>query len=118
MKVYKRITLLLLVIMMMISSTGFQKDKTKEDKIQELIDARVTAKIENFRRIRITKCRERILKRASELADSIILATAINTIIIDSITRPTPPIRPARPPIKAPKDTTPVAPFFSVDTLR
>lgn len=112
----KQILLFLFGILLMIPALGFQKGKTKEAEIQALIDARVTEKVERFRRIRFAKCRESILERASELADSIILATAINTVIVDSISRPTPPDRPVRPAIKTPIDTSPVTPLLPIDT--
>lgn len=118
MKTYKVILLLLLSLSIIFLSFGFQKEKSKEAEIQALMDARVAEKIEKFRRARLADCKERILKRASELADSIIIAKAINTTIIDSTVRPTPPERPSRPPMRVPNDTTPVKPFFQVDTTR
>ena len=118
MKIYKLILLFLLSITTIISSLGFQKDKSKEAEIQALIDAKVTEKIEIFRKKRLAVCRERILKRANELADSIIMSKAINTTIIDNTERPNPPERPLRPIIKPPADTTPVKPFFLIDTTQ
>jgi hypothetical protein len=116
MKIYGQILLFLLGIIVIISCFGFQKDKSKEAKIQALIDSKVAEKVETYRIKRWAKCRERVLKRAGVLADSIIMAKAKSTTIIDNTARPTPPDRPTRPPIKLPADTTPVAPFFPIDT--
>jgi len=118
MKDYQLILLFLLSTAVIIASFGFQKDKSKEAEIQTLIDEKVAEKVERFRKKRLAVCRERILKRASELADSIIMAKAISTTIIDNTVRPTPPERPPRPPIKSPVDTTPVEPFFLIDTTQ
>lgn len=116
MKNYGQILLFLLGTIVIVSCFGFQKEKSKEAEIQVLIDAKVAEKVEAFRIKRLAKCRERVLKRAGELADSIIMAKAKSTTIIDDASRPTPPERPTRPPIKTPIDTTPVEPFFPVDT--
>ncbi len=116
MKRYKKVLFFLLGISLMTPSMGFQKKKSKEAEVQALIDTKVTEKVEKFRKEQMAKCRERILNRASELADSIILATAINRTIIDSISRPIPPDRPTRPIVRPPIDTTPVSPFFPIDT--
>jgi hypothetical protein len=116
MRFYLQILLLLLMAILMISCQGFQKNKTKEAGIRDLINAKVAEKVEDFRQKRLVICREQVLERAGEKADSIIMATAINRNIIDSISRPTPPPRPLRPPIKSPLDTTPVTPFFPPDT--
>ena len=116
MKLYKQSLLFLLGIILLIASSGFQKSKSKEAEIQALIDAKVEEKIDKYRQRNLKKCRDRILERASELADSIILSTAINTAIIDSVSRPVPPERPDRPVVRSPIDTTPVAPLFPIDT--
>jgi hypothetical protein len=118
MKFLIQILLLLMGTMLTISCTGFQKKQTKEAETQALIDKKVAEKVDLYRSIRLQKCRERILERASELADSIIRATAVNSNIIDNTTRPVPPPRPARPEIKMPIDTTPVKPFFPIDTTQ
>lgn len=118
MRWYKLKTLFLMPVILLISCQGFQNNQTKETEIQELIYAEVGEKVEDFRKKQLAICRERVLQRAGELADSIIKATAINRAIIDSIPRPVPPPRPLRPPIKSPVDSTPVSPFFSVDTLQ
>ncbi len=106
----------MLGITMIVSSMGFQKKKSKETEIQELIDIKVAEKVEAYRIKRLAKCRERILSRAGELADSIIMAAATKSTVIDSVAQPIPPDRPERPEIKRPLDTTPVVPFFPVDS--
>jgi hypothetical protein len=118
MKTLNQILLFLMAMMLMVSCTGFQKKETKEAKTQALIEEKVAAKVENYRNIRLEKCRERILERAGELADSLIRATAINSNIIDATSRPIPPPRPLRPEIRVPIDTTPVSPFFPIDTTQ
>ena len=117
MKNIGKIFLFSLTLIWMNSCSGDQVKKSKEAEIQELIDARVAEKIDVFREKHLKKCRDRVLNKASELADSIIMAKAISTPIIDNTERPPPPPRPPRPPIKPAIDTTPVTPLFEVDTI-
>ena len=118
MKMYQKIFLVILISVVIVSYFGCQKNKPEEAEIQALIDSRVAEKVAHFRKKRILNCRERVLKRASELADSIIISRAKSTTIIDNTTRPIPPERPVRPLIRQPVDTTPVRPFFQekIDT--
>ena len=118
MRAYNQLAFLLLLTILAMSCDGFQNHKAKEAAIEKLIKAQVAEKVEDFRKKRLEICRERVLTRASEMADSIVMATAINRTIVDSVPRPVPPPRPQRPPIKPPQDTTPVAPFFPLDTTQ
>ena len=115
MSVMRGIVFFLFVMMLMVSCTGAQKKK-KEAKIQAIIDSLVAERVAIYRKKSWASCREKMLNRASELADSIVRVRAIKTTIIDSLDRPMPPDRPLRPEIRTPLDTTPVEPFFSVDT--
>ncbi len=110
--------LFLMGIILLIFSMGFQKDKSKETQIHELIDAKVAERVDGHRKKYLEKCRERIMERANELADSMMLESAKRTSIIDNTTRPIPPPRPLRPDEKLPIDTTPVIPFFLIDTIK
>jgi len=118
MKNHKPALLFLVAIICLIFSTGFQKEKSREAQIQALIDAKVAERIDAYRKEFLEKCRERILVRASELADTVILMSARKINIIDKTVRPTPPPRPLRPDVRIPADTTPVTPFFSIDTTQ
>ena len=118
MKKHKIALLFLVGVTILIFSMGFQKDKSKEAQIQELIDSKVAAKVEGYRKKYLKKCQERILERASELADTVMLESAKRTSIIDKTNRPIPPSRPLRPDAKPPIDTTPVKPFFLIDTTQ
>ncbi len=117
MKKHKTALLILLGIAI-IFSMGFQKDKSREAQIQALIDAKVAEKVDKYRKKYLEKCRERILERANALADTAIIISAKSINIIDNTSRPIPPPRPLRPDIKLPIDTTPVKPFFSIDTIK
>ena len=116
MKKNKQILLFFVGIIVLAFSMGCQENESKEAQIQVLIDAKVAEKVDNYRKGFLEKCRERILARANELADTVILKSAKSINIIDKTARPIPPPRPLRPDVRTPTDTTPVIPFFSIDT--
>jgi len=118
MKKYKPVLLFLIGIIILIFSMGFQKEKSREDKIQELIDAKAAEKVKGYREKYLEKCRDRILERANELADVEVMDSTKTLNIIDNTSRPIPPPRPLRPDVKTPIDTTPVIPFFSIDSTQ
>ncbi len=108
----------IIAIVLLATISSCVQERRSEARIKTLMETKVAEEVEDFRKKQLASCRERILEKASRLADSIILERALTITIIDTLDRPIPPDRPVRPPIRSPKDTSPVAPFFLPDTLR
>ena len=82
----------------------------KEDKKDEtaFVQREVIKRVEDYRMQREAECRAIALERANILADSIIFAQAKN----DTLSAMQRPIRPIRPTLKSPLDTTEVQPLL------
>ncbi len=98
----KKATLFLIFILFL---TSCKKDEGK----QQLIDQEVHSAIESFRLKQRTKCQIAALDSANKLVDSIIVAqnTQVDTSLFSGK-----PVKPTRPVIKSPLDTTPVVPIL------
>lgn len=98
----KKATLFLIFISFFMSC---KKDEGK----QQLIDQEVRSSVESFRLKQRTKCQIAALDSANKLVDSIIVAqnTRVDTSLFSGK-----PIKPTRPVIKSPLDTTPVVPIL------
>ena len=114
---YSILITLIVAFLIVLSFMAFQTVEKEDPVIQTMIEEEVARRMAEYRRVRILKCQERILKIADIKADSIIFALARDDFRIDSIPRPQVPERPERPEIKPPKDTTPVAPLLPVDSI-
>ena len=89
--------------------------------IQNLITKEVNRRVEEYRIIRVKKCKEKILEAADLRADSIIIARSRNLKILqDSISRPFAPGRPIPPKLLEPLDSSLPAPILlnKKDTLK
>lgn len=82
----------------------------KEALKKELMDKMVTEKIEKEKREHLITCRTNALKDAIERADSLMIKLALSQI--DTTNQVTRPIKPIRPAINLPIDTTPIKPLF------
>lgn len=86
----------------------------KEALKDTLIEETVKNKVESFKRKKISTCTEEVINAALILADSLMIQLALNKVDTNSqIKRP---IKPARPAIDLPVDTTPIKPLFE-DTI-
>lgn len=98
----KRIAALVLALVL---SIAFQT-KTREDLIREDLDEKVAA----YRREQVGNCRERILEKANQIVDSLIIEYVRANR--DTLDRPFRTDKPGLPELLFPQDTTPVAPLF------
>ncbi len=114
---YRIFITIISVFLAVFSFTAFQTVENEDPVIQTMIDEEVERRISEYRKVRLQKCRERILKVADLKADSIILALARDDFRMDTMPRPEVPERPERPEIKPPRDTTAVVPLLPVDSL-
>ncbi len=86
--------------------------------IEQLIEQEIEKKLNRYRNIRIKKCEDKILIAAGKRADSMIIAQAKDLKVIqDSINRPETPLRPERPELLEPIDSTFPIPLLNEDSL-
>jgi hypothetical protein len=81
---------------------------------QALIDKTIRERIETHKRKKRVACHRKSLKLALELADSLIIQSALT--LVDTSAKLNRPIKPKRPAIDLPVDTTPIEPLF-IDTI-
>ncbi len=86
---------------------SFQEVPTKQQLMREEVDR----KLVDFRKKQTAKCRQKILTRAGELVDSTLIARAKQNAR-EIVPKPEIPLRPGRPEVKLPKDTTPIVPIL------
>jgi len=91
--------------------SAFQKESPK-DRIEE----EVNKKVEKYRDLEMKRCRKKMFERAGLMADSLLMARS-RSKAIDTLVKPPIPIRPNRPEVLYPKDSTPLAPFLELDTM-
>lgn len=85
---------------------NFQKTPAKVT-VQQLIDESIEQKIQRYSDIRNKRCSENLLDEAGRLADSIIIAQAkALKVLKDTVTRPVAPLRPDRPELLPPIDSS------------
>jgi len=93
---------------------GFQsKDAEPEAKsIEELIKMNVDKRVNEFTKRSLGRCQEKVMKRANEIVDSILIANAQVGSIIDSIQKPPKPTKPEKPIVPVVNDNTPIEPLL------
>lgn len=115
--------LTLLLGIFLLSTACLSKKDYSEAEIQVLMDRELADKIANYRSAKIKSCEEEALRKATQIADSLIIAEAFYER--DTLSRPPKPIKPDEkaPEIKGP-DTIQLKPLFEgkrkkvkVDTL-
>ncbi len=79
-------------------------------KVSSLVQQRVREKITRYTHNHERQCREEALKKASRLADSLMLEYARSKL--DTASLPALPPKPAKPNLLKPKDTTELKPLF------
>jgi len=103
--------LLLLGLLFLLAACQESKKKlTKADVIDMAVEDKVQVLLTNKRE----RCRTEALEQAAAIVDSILIARAKASK--DTITKPPRPVKPERPEILAPADSTPIRPFLSKDT--
>ena len=81
---------------------------------QALIDKTVKEKIASHKRKKIATCNREALAEALEIADSVMIKLALSKV--DTSGQGNRPLKPARPELNLPVDTTPIKPLFE-DTI-
>lgn len=101
-------------LLLIVVFSAFQSKNENEGikTIEELIQLKVSEKVSTFKNRSIERCQERVIKRANEIVDSILIAQAKRVSIIDSIQKPPKPIKPEKPIIPIVEDTTPIKPLL------
>lgn len=111
---YKSIFFILIVFIF----SAFQAKKVDVESdievktVEDLIALKVEKRVFGFKERTLNRCKERVMKRANEMVDSILIARARQTIIIDSIQKPPKPTKPEMPEVPIVEDTTPVKPLL------
>jgi len=94
-------------------STGFQKEDQAPKTVEELINQKVDERIQKYEQTTIKRCRDKVLKEADRLVDSILIARARKLVnLIDTLERPGIPDRPEMPSIPSINDSIPIAPLL------
>ena len=101
--------LLITAILLTLLFTAFQDSEmmTKE----QFVEKHLNEKLQKYKNDKAKKCRQKAIDKANEIVDSILIAQARN-IRIDTVQRPPKPIKPNRPNILTPNDTTPIRPVI------
>ena len=84
---------------------------------ETLIQQALEKKLEKYERSHAKRCRDKVLKKAKELVDSIMLAEARQVLVVDSIPRPPKPTKPEAPEPLPLEDTLELAPLLPLDSL-
>ncbi len=96
-----------IIVLISFSFLSFQENSSRE----QLIKNRLQEKLIKFKNQKLEDCEISILKKANAQVDSILLAKARHQTV-DQIKKPPVPIKPNRPDLKLPKDTSPIAPII------
>ena len=101
--------LLITAILLTLLFTAFQDSEmmTKE----QFVQIHLNEKLQKYKIEKAKKCRQKAIDQATQIVDSILISQARN-IRIDTVQRPPKPIKPSRPNILSPNDTTPIRPVI------
>lgn len=116
--IYKTSWGILGLLGLVVISFAFQKGENSEKTVitkEMLIKERLERRIAEYEKNVSEKCQERIMERATEMVDSILIARAKASR--DTIAKPPRPARPLRPEFRSPTDSTPIAPLLKNDSL-
>ena len=105
-----------LIAFMVVVFVSCNKQEIQKEQIQALIEEEVIRRFEKYRAVRLRRCQDDIYEYASEIADSLLLIQARQAR--DTSGKPPVPIKPDKPVITEVTDTTPIAPFLELDSLR
>ena len=93
---------LCLVCLLILSA---QKDQDNSS-IEEQIEQKIAEELKVYKKIKKRRCREKVLKRAHALVDSSLIARAKLSKMNDTLMKPPKPIKPVKPEIITPPDST------------
>ena len=82
---------------------------------EQVIQEKVEERVERYKIEKLNSCRQKVLKRAGAIVDSILLVEA--RLKRDTLGKPPIPDKPVLPEIVPIKDTLPIRPFFRDSTL-
>lgn len=91
---------------------AFQNPTSKSEIIRE----KVKTSVLNFKMAQLKDCEDRILEKAGNIVDSLLIERA--RLQKDTISKPPRPNKPDKPNQISPKDSTPVGPLFQLDSLK
>ena len=94
---------------------GCIQERDREAEMRALVEQTVRDRIENYKQVRMERCREDMLVEASRRVDSIMILEA--TLNSGSGAKPPRPNRPSRPDMRRLDDTLPVRPLLPTDSL-
>ncbi len=115
---YKSIFLIITVVTLIFVFSAFQAKKVETKSspevktVEDLIALKLEERITEFKKRTFERCTDKVMRRANEKVDSILIARARQTIIIDSIQKPPKPTKPEKPEVPIVEDTTPVKPLL------
>jgi hypothetical protein len=101
------------IVGMLVLAAFFVACETPQGKTkQDVINERITKKIDSWYKIYSKKCRTDVLDAAAAIVDSTLIATA--RLAANRANKPPRPVKPGKPRVEIPKDTTPVAPLIDL----
>lgn len=86
----------------------------KEITQEELIDAAVKIKLDQWEQSQMDDCKSRALVKAEEYVDSILVVMSLD-MKLDTIPKPEKPVKPGKPPFKEIPDSVIVKPIYKKD---
>ncbi len=106
----KKGILLLLILVCLVMTMGFQKQDFSDR--QALIQAKADERVEEYRITLQKRCRDKVMKEASLRVDSILIARSDEIHTVDSIPRPARPIKPIKPAVPILESSEPIVPIL------
>ncbi|MEO6133248.1 MAG: hypothetical protein ABIQ02_15505 [Saprospiraceae bacterium] len=103
----KQYTKYILVLMLFAFLFSCKKKVTQE----ELIHAAVEIKMNQWREVQVSTCKQKILTEAENFVDSVLVATSLESKL-DTISKPEKPPKPIKPEFKPKPDSVIVKPIY------
>lgn len=110
MNIGRRIKHIIILLLAIGLSSACLRERDRSAEVQALIEQTVEERLANYKRIRMERCRENIIKEANRIVDSLLIVEARREK--DTLQRPPKPARPEKPELKTLDDTTKVKPLL------
>ncbi len=110
----KRVILSLLALLVLVVILGFQEQDFSDR--EAMIKAKVSERVEDYRRSLKKRCRDKVMEEANIRVDSILIARSEEIYTVDSIPRPVKPIKPVKPEVPLLEKPEPIAPVVGKGT--
>ena len=87
-----RQTCLFMILLSLCLSSCLSKQEYSDEELQQLVDTRLEEQLSAYRKIKLKRCRERLIQEANLKVDSIIFAESQGQIMPNPLPKPQKPI--------------------------